>query len=537
MPRLTDTPAWHALSEYAAKLRQPDLREQFHLRQLFASDPERFQKLSLSHGDLLLDFSKQRVTDESLRLLHNLAIDADVTGWQQRMLAGEILNHTEHRAVRHIELRAGNSAPPEVQSVLKRIEHFCENIHSGQWRGFNGDPIRDVVNIGIGGSDLGPRMAVQALAAHHYPDLKVHFVANLDGADLANTLQMLNPCTTLFIVASKTFTTLETMRNARTARAWLLAAADGDEKAIAQHFVAASTNLKATDEFGIARENVFEFWDWVGGRFSLWSAIGLPIALAVGYRNFASLLAGAHDIDQHFFQAPIEKNLPLTMALLAVWNTDFLASASHGIFPYSHSLGLLPAYLQQLEMESNGKCVDREGVAIDVPTCPILWGKAGTNGQHSFFQLLHQGGQPIPSDFIALARSDFPLPEHHPGLLANCLAQAAALAFGQTAEEAHAAGISDELLPYRSFPGNQPSSTLVLPELTPFTLGQLLALYEHKVFCLGILWNLNSFDQWGVELGKHLAGRLTPLLNGETEDKSLDSSTLGLIAHFRRLQA
>ncbi len=537
MPRLTDTPAWHALSEYAAKLRQPDLREQFHLRQLFASDPERFQKFSLSHGNLLLDFSKQRVTDESLRLLQTLALHADVSGWQQRMLAGEMLNHTEHRAVRHIELRAGEKAPPEVKSVLKRIECFCENIHNGLWRGFSGDLIRDVVNIGIGGSDLGPRMAVQALTAHHHPDLRVHFVANMDGADLASILQTLNPRTTLFIVASKTFTTLETMRNARTARAWLLAAANGDENAIVQHFVAASSNLNATDEFGIARENVFEFWDWVGGRFSLWSAIGLPIALAVGYRNFVRLLAGAHDIDQHFFLAPVEKNLPLTMALLAVWNTDFLASASHGIFPYSHSLGLLPAYLQQLEMESNGKCVDREGVAIDVPTCPILWGKAGTNGQHSFFQLLHQGGQPIPSDFIALARSDFPLPDHHPGLLANCLAQAAALAFGQTSEEAHAAGISDELLPYRSFPGNQPSSTLVLPELTPFTLGQLLALYEHKVFCLGILWNLNSFDQWGVELGKHLAGRLTPLLAGEAEDKSLDSSTLGLIAHFRRLQA
>lgn len=536
MPNLTDTNAWHALSEHAAKMRQPHLREQFHLRRLFAGDPERFSKFSLRHGDLLLDFSKQRITDESMRRLHALAEEADIRGWQLCMLAGEAINHTEHRAVRHIELRAGDAAPPEVKAVLARIERFCESIHSAQWRGFTGDRISDVVNIGIGGSDLGPRMAVQALAAHQHPDLRVHFVANMDGADLASTLNALNPRSTLFIVASKTFTTLETMRNARTARAWLLDAANGDSTAIAKHFVAASTNLGATDEFGIARENVFEFWDWVGGRFSLWSAIGLPIALAVGYGNFSRLLAGAHDIDEHFFNAPIASNLPLTMALLALWNTDFLASASHGIFPYSHSLGLLPAYLQQLEMESNGKCVDRQGATIDVPTCPILWGKAGTNGQHSFFQLLHQGGQPVPSDFIALAKSDFPLPGHHPGLLANCLAQAAALAFGQTAAEAHVAGISDELLPYRSFTGNQPSSTLVLPELTPFTLGQLLALYEHKVFCLGILWNLNSFDQWGVELGKHLAGRLTPLLAGEADDQTLDSSTLGLIAYLRQQQ-
>lgn len=532
--RLTNSTPWHALSAHAANMRQPHLRDQFHLRQLFAVDPERFAKFSLQHNGLLLDFSKQRVTETTVSLLQALAREAGMDIWRQRMLAGEAINHTEHRAVRHIELRAGEQAPDAVKSVLARMAAFCENIHSGTWRGYHGERITDIVNIGIGGSDLGPRMAAQALAAFHQPDLHVHFVANMDGADLATTLARLNPGSTLFIVASKTFTTLETMRNARTAREWLLAAA-GDEAAVARHFVAASTNLKATSEFGIAPENVFEFWDWVGGRFSLWSAIGLPIALAVGFSNFTQLLAGARDMDQHFANAPAEENLPLTLALLALWNTDFLASASQGIFPYSQSLAQLPAYLQQLEMESNGKQVDRQGNTVDIATCPILWGKAGTNGQHSFFQLLHQGGQPIPSDFIALGQADFPLPGHHAGLLANCLAQAAALAFGQTTEEARAAGIPEDLLPYRTFTGNQPSTTLVLPELTPFTLGQLLALYEHKVFCLGVLWNLNSFDQWGVELGKHLAGKLTPLLLNEDSARAdeIDSSTRGLITHLQ----
>ncbi|HEX6734170.1 MAG TPA: glucose-6-phosphate isomerase [Azonexus sp.] len=533
---LTDSPPWHALAAHAAHMRQTDLREQFHLRELFAADPQRFAKFSLRHGPLLLDYSKQRVTETTMELLRALAREADVAGWRQRMVAGEAINHTENRAVRHIELRAGDAAPAEVKAVLARIEAFCEAVHSGRWRGYSGDRITDVVNLGIGGSDLGPRMAVQALAACQHPDLRLHFVANMDGADLASTLATLNPRRTLFIVASKTFTTLETMRNARTARDWLLAAA-GNETAVARHFVAASSNLQATGAFGIAPENVFEFWDWVGGRFSLWSAIGLPIALAVGFRHFRDLLAGARDMDGHFLAAPAEANLPLTLALLALWNTDFLASASHGIFPYSHSLALLPAYLQQLEMESNGKHVDRQGDTIEVPTCPILWGKAGTNGQHSFFQLLHQGGQPVPSDFIALGRADFPLPGHHPGLLANCLAQAAALAFGQTTEEARAAGIPEALLPYRTFTGNQPSTMLVLPELTPFTLGQLLALYEHKVFCLGVLWRLNSFDQWGVELGKHLAGRLTPLLvdAADPAEAGLDASTVGLIRHLRQI--
>lgn len=522
-------PAWLALVDHVRSLRNR------HLRDLFASDPQRFENFSLSHGPLLIDYSKQRLNAHTLTLLRQLAEQSGWHAWLARMRSGEAINHTEGRAVRHAELRAGDAAPAEVKAVLLRVAGFCEQIHSGEWRGFSGERITDVVNIGIGGSDLGPRMVTHALAAFHQPDLRVHFVSNLDGADLASTLQQLNPRKTVFIVASKTFTTLETMANARTARAWLLAAAESED-AVARHFVAASTNLEATAEFGIAPENVFEFWDWVGGRFSLWSAIGLPIALAIGYRNFEQLLAGAHDLDEHFFNAPAESNLPLTMALIALWNTNFLEAHSHGVFPYSHSLALLPSHLQQLEMESNGKRANRDGVAVDYATNPILWGEAGTNGQHSFFQLLHQGSALVASDFIALAKSDFPLAGHHSGLLANCLAQSSALAFGQTVEEARNGGIPEHLLPFRRFPGNQPSTTIVLPELTPFTLGQLVALYEHKVFCLGVLWNLNSFDQWGVELGKQLAGKLAPCIRGEAPTESLDASTRGLIDHLRQFR-
>jgi len=527
--RLTESPAWLALAKHAEALRDR------HLRDFFADDPARFEHLSCRHGGLLIDYSKQRLTPETLQLLQQLASQADISGWTRRMRAGEEINHTEHRAVRHTDLRAGDNAPPEVKSVLARMADFCERIHDGQWRGYSGERITDVVNIGIGGSDLGPHMAVQALAARQQPDVRVHFVSNLDGADLATMLARLSPRSTLFVIASKTFTTLETITNARTARNWLLAAS-GNEQTVAGHFVAASTNLKATGEFGIAPENVFEFRDWVGGRFSLWSAIGLPIALAVGFRHFEQLLAGARDMDEHFFHAPAAANLPLTLALLALWNTNFLRAHSHGVFPYSQSLALLPAHLQQLEMESNGKHVDRQGLPVDIATAPILWGTAGTNGQHSFFQLLHQGSELVASDFIALGQSDFPLPGHHSGLLANCLAQSSALAFGQTQKEARQAGIPEALLPYRTFPGNQPSTTIVLPELTPFTLGQLIALYEHKVFCLGVLWNLNSFDQWGVELGKQLAGRLAPCLRGEAPTDALDGSTRGLIEHLRQFR-
>jgi len=523
---LVDSPAWRALAAHAEAIRPQ------HLRELFADNADRFTQLSISHDGLLLDFSKQRINAETLELLHSLAAAAEIDGWKQKMLAGEIINHTEKRAVRHIDLRAGEQAPAEVKAVLERMRTFCESIHSGAWRGFSGERITDIVNIGIGGSDLGPRMASRALSARQLPDLEVHFIANVDGADIAPLLARLNPRTTLFIVASKTFTTLETLTNARSARAWLLAGS-GKESAVARHFVAISTNLELTHQFGIPAANVFEFWDWVGGRFSLWSAIGLALALAIGWRPFEQLLAGARAMDQHFIKAPANNNLPLTLALLSLWNTDFLAASTAAVLPYSQSLALLPAFLQQLEMESNGKQTDRDGDPVGTATSPIIWGEAGTNGQHSFYQLFHQGGRVIPCDFIALRESDFPLPGHHLALLANCLAQSAALAFGQTAAEVSAAGVPEALAPYKVFPGNQPSSTLVLPALTPYTLGQLLALFEHKVFCLGVLWNINSFDQWGVELGKQLANQLTPLLSGEGDASTFDASTRGLIAVLR----
>jgi glucose-6-phosphate isomerase len=525
--RLTDSPAWRALASHAASRREQ------HLRDLFACDPARFHHFSLGHDGLLLDFSKQRIDGETHRLLLALAAAADVDGWRRQMLDGAAINHTEGRAVGHLALRAGAQAPAEVRAVLDRLQAFCESIHSRAWRGFSGEHITDIVNIGIGGSDLGPRMAVQALRARQQPDLDVHFVANVDGADIAPLLARLNPRTTLFVIASKTFTTQETLTNARTARAWLLAAA-GRESAVARHFVAISTNREETRQFGIDDERVFEFWDWVGGRFSLWSAIGLALALAIGWRQFEQLLAGARAMDQHFITAEPAANLPLTLALLSLWNTDFLGASTAAVLPYSQSLGLLPAYLQQLEMESNGKQTGRDGQPVGVPTCPIVWGEPGTNGQHSFYQLLHQGGRLVPCDFIALREADFPLPGHHQPLLANCLAQSAALAFGQTADEVRAAGVGEALLPYKLFPGNQPSTTLLLPALNAYTLGQVLALYEHKVFCLGVLWNLNAFDQWGVELGKQLAGRLAPLLAGEGDDSGFDASTRGLLAALKK---
>ncbi|WP_234087286.1 glucose-6-phosphate isomerase [Azonexus sp. R2A61] len=524
--RLTSQPLWLALTVQGAAIAT------YHLRDLFAADPDRFRHFSLRHDRLLLDFSKQRLNGETLNLLRKFAESRDWQGWIERMRRGEAINHTEGRAVEHTLLRAGDRAPADIRDVLARMERFCDDIHSGRWRGHGGERITDIVNIGIGGSDLGPRMAVRALSAFQQPDLRVHFVANLDGADLAGTLAGLNPRTTLFIVASKTFTTQETMTNARTARDWLLTAF-GDPAAIAAHFAAASTNLDATAAFGIAPANVFPFRDSIGGRFSLWSAIGLPIALAIGFGNFRQLLAGARDMDEHFFTAPATDNLPLTLALLTLWNTCFLGTRSHGIYPYSHSLALLPDHLQQLEMESNGKRIDRDGMAVGHATNPVLWGAAGTNGQHSFFQLLHQGSEAVACDFIALARADFPLAGHHNGLLANCLAQSSALAFGLTADEVRAAGVTEALVPYRSFPGNQASTTLLLPELTPFTLGQLIALYEHKVFSLGVLWHLNAFDQWGVELGKQMASRLAPVLRGEAETTGLDASTRGLVEHLR----
>lgn len=537
--------ALHALAAHAEDIKPK------HLRALFAEHPRRFEDFSLVAGDILLDFSKQRITPETLKLLHDLARARDVAGWRQRMCAGEAINHTENRAALHMALReppeSVTSHTPEitreVAQNLARMREFCTAVHSDNWHSHGSKVhITDVVNLGIGGSDLGPRMAVRALAAFQQPDLRVHFVSNMDSADLAPLLARRNPRSTLFIVASKTFSTLETLSNARTARAWiensLPASLTGQarEDAIARHFVAVSSNLEATAAFGIPAEQVFAFRDWVGGRFSLWSSVGLSIALAVGFHNFEALLAGAHTMDEHFIHAPATQNLPLTLALLDIWNVNFIGAASHGIFPYSQSLELFPAYLQQLEMESTGKSVDRQGQPLTLKSCPILWGSPGTNGQHSFFQLLHQGGQPIPCDFILLKHADFPLPGHHIHLLANALAQSAALAFGQTPAEARASGIDADLLPYRTFPGNQPSTTLLLERLTPHTLGQLLALYEHKVFCQSVLWNVNAFDQWGVELGKQMAKRLLPCLGSDPEraTDTLDGSTRGLLAALKK---
>jgi glucose-6-phosphate isomerase len=527
---LLNTPAWRALQSHA------EANRNIHLRDLFAADPRRFAALSLEADGLLLDFSKQRVSAETLQLLRALWPAADVPGWLARLDGGAAINHTEHRAVLHHALRRQGTEPvlvdggdvmPDVRRVLGHMQSFCDAIHGRHWRGATGEPISDIVNIGIGGSDLGPRMATQALAAHRHRDVRVHYVANLDGADLATILDGLQPRTTLFVVASKTFTTQETMQNAHSARAWLVAALG--EAAVERHFVAVSTNLEAVAAFGIDTANAFEFWDWVGGRFSLWSAIGLPLALAIGFANFRRLLEGAAAMDRHFREAPLEENLPATLALLEVWNTNFLGAGTHAVLPYSQSLGLLPRYLQQLEMESNGKQVGRDGKQIGHAACPVVWGEPGTNGQHAFYQLIHQGGRLIPCDFIAARRADFALPGHHEKLLANCFAQSEALMRGKNLAEAQAETTA-ELAPYKVFPGNQPSTTLLLPEISPFTLGQLVALYEHKTFALGALWHLNSFDQWGVEYGKQLASRLLPIIEGKAPADMLDSSTAGLIA-------
>jgi glucose-6-phosphate isomerase len=423
---------------------------------------------------------------------------------------------------------------PDVRAVLAKMRSFCAAVHGGQWRGATGETITDIVNIGIGGSDLGPRMASQALAAHGLPQFRTHYVANVDGADLATVLRGLSPRTTLFIIASKTFTTQETMQNANSARHWLTTALG--EAAVSRHFVAVSTALDKVAAFGIDPDNAFAFWDWVGGRFSLWSAIGLPLALAIGFDKFEQLLAGAQAMDAHFFTAPPLENLPALLALVELWNADFVGLQTRALLPYSQSLGLLPRYLQQLEMESLGKQIDREGKLVGCPTLPILWGEPGTNGQHAFYQLLHQGGRALSCEFVACKEADFPLPGHHEKLLANCFAQSAALMKGKTEAEASAelaAAVPPApsfLAPYKIFPGNQPSTTLLLPRLDPFNLGALIAMYEHKVFTLGVLWHIDAFDQWGVEYGKQIAGTLLPMLEGKTAVAGVDSSTAGLIA-------
>ena len=534
---ISTSPAWAKLQALAQKHRV------VHLRDLFSAEKNRFDNFSLRHNGLLLDFSKQRVTQEVLAALRELWLAAQGAEHIAKMQSGISVNHTEGRAVLHTALRHGSATGvmidgidvmPKVHRVLAQMQAFCADVHSGIWRGATGLPIQQIVNIGIGGSDLGPKMAVRALAAHHIPHMNVEFVSNVDASHLLSALKHCDPTTTLFVVASKTFTTQETMQNAISARAWLVAALG--EAAVAKHFVAVSTNLEAVAAFGIDPANSFEFWDWVGGRFSMWSAIGLPLALAIGMENFRHFLAGGEAMDQHFYTAAAEQNLPLTLALLEVWNTNFLGAETRAMLPYSQSLELLPRFLQQLEMESNGKRIDRQGATIDYASAPIVWGEPGTNGQHAFYQLIHQGGRLIPCEFIALIEPDVDLPGHHEKLLAHCFAQGEALMNGKTQDQAVAEltpGTS-ALAPYKTFPGNQPSSTLLLNRLDPYALGQLIALYEHKVAALGAVWNVNSFDQFGVELGKQLANRLLPMLEGKSPLTGIDSSTAGLIAACRR---
>jgi glucose-6-phosphate isomerase len=512
------------------------------MRNLFAADPGRFERFSLQVGGLLLDYSKNRIIDETLDLLTQLAVEADVAGWRERMFSGDKINHTEHRAVLHVALRNRSNQPvmvdgadvmPKVNAVIDRMGTFAERVRSGQWRGYSGERITDVVNIGIGGSDLGPQMVVQALKPYRHPDLRLHFISNIDGAHAKEALETLNPETTLFIVASKTFTTQETMANAQHARTWFLEKS-GSEQHIAKHFVAVSTHREAVTAFGIDPANMFEFWDWVGGRYSLWSAIGLSIVLAVGVERFIELLAGAHEMDVHFRQAPLAANMPVILALLGVWYNNFFGADSHAILPYDHYLRSLPAYLQQADMESNGKSVDRDGKPVDYSTGPIIWGATGINGQHAFYQLLHQGTKMIPADFIVTIESPTELQAHHDILIANFLAQTEALMRGRSLEETQVQ--TSEFVQHKVFAGNHPSNAILLQSLTPHALGMLIALYEHKIFVQGVIWNLNSFDQWGVELGKQLASRILPELHADAPVASHDASTNALINAYRRMR-
>jgi glucose-6-phosphate isomerase len=546
MPSVDQLPAWLAL--------QDDFRttSRLHLRDLFAQDPDRFQRFSLRIGDVLLDFSKNRITDQTFRHLLELARQCDLKAKIEAMFQGEKINVTEDRAVLHVALRNrpdqpirvdGKDVMPDVNKVLQRMRHFSEAVRSHAWRGYTGKPISDVVNIGIGGSDLGPRMAARALTPYHQPGLKVHFVSNVDEADLLDTLHDLDPETTLFILASKTFTTLETMTNGLSARAWLLAKAN-DEAAIARHFVAVSTCAERVAQFGIDTANMFEFWDWVGGRYSLWSAVGLPVALAVGMDRFEELLAGARRVDEHFRREPFERNLPVVMALMGIWYTNFFGAQTHAILPYDQYLEFLPAHLQQADMESNGKRVDIAGHAIEYSTGPIIFGQPGTNGQHAFYQLIHQSEKVVPCDFLAAARGHHQLGEHHALLLSNFLAQPEALMRGKTTAEARAeleaGGLRgcklESLAQARTFPGNKPSNSILYRQLDPHTLGMLIALYEHKIFVQGAIWNVNSFDQMGVELGKQLAKTILPELDDDTPVSSHDASTNGLINLYKRLR-
>ncbi len=526
--------------------------EPLQMRDLFAQDPERLDTFSLEACGILLDYSKNRITQRTLALLLELADEADLRGWARRMFAGDRINTTEHRSVLHVALRNrthpsiwvdGQDIMPEVRDVLARMRVFTERVRSGDWRGHTGEVITDVVNIGIGGSNLGPLMVCEALLPYQSLSLRVHFVSNVDPSHLAETLKGLDARRTLFVVASKTFTTLETLTNAQAARRWLVAAL-GDDNAVQRHFVAVSTAAERVRAFGIDTDHMFGFWDWVGGRYSLWSAIGLPIALAVGMDRFEELLAGAHAMDEHFRTAEPAENMPVILGLLGVWYRDFAGAATHAVLPYDQYLQYLPAYLQQADMESNGKRVTRGGRVVDYQTGPVVWGAAGTDGQHAFYQLIHQGTQLIPADFIAAARSHNELDDQHLKLLANFLAQPEALMRGKTRDEVRVElerarlGVEEvvALLPHKVFPGNRPTNTLLTECLTPTTLGALIALYEHKIFVQGVVWQVNSFDQWGVELGKELAAAILPELKGETRGAH-DASTAGLIERCRQLRS
>jgi glucose-6-phosphate isomerase len=545
-PPLTTTASFQALQSHAVEAKN------WQLRQLFAADTQRFPKLTVDAAGLFLDYSKNRLDATTVGLLLDLARERGVERQRDAMLSGEKINLTEQRAVLHTALRMplgkklvvdGQDINADVHAVLDHVKEFTDRVRNGQWLGYSGKPITDIVNVGIGGSDLGPKMAVLALRSYAHPRLKMHFVSNVDGHDMDAALAQVNAETTLFIIASKTFTTAETMLNANTARTWFLQNG-GAQDNLAKHFVAVSTNTKAVAEFGIDTANMFPFWDWVGGRYSVWSAIGLSVALAVGFGYFSDFLAGAHAMDEHFREAPLEQNMPVLLAMVGFWNRQFLDAGSLSIAPYHQDLNRFPAYLQQLDMESNGKRITRSGGEVDTPTCPVVWGECGTNAQHAYFQLLHQGTDVTPMDFIAALRATHDLAGHHDALLANCFAQSEAFMTGKTADEVRAdlagsnlsAAEIDALVPHKTFPGNRPSNTILMDQLTPGALGALIALYEHKTFVQGVIWDVNSFDQWGVELGKVLAKNIQSELTGEVKPERHDSSTNGLISMAKAAQ-
>ncbi|WP_215782341.1 glucose-6-phosphate isomerase [Paludibacterium sp. B53371] len=533
--------AWARLHQHQRATRH------MHMRQLFEADAHRFERFSIELDGLLLDYSKNRITERTLELLIDLTDAAELSGWMARMRSGERINVSEDRAVLHTALRLPRDARLEVDgkdvvaplhAVLQRMRDFSERVRGGQWRGATGKAITDVVNLGIGGSDLGPLVVTEALAPYASETLRIHYVSNVDGQHIARTLKPLDPQSTLFIVASKSFTTPETLLNAQAARRWLVGHLG--EAAVAQHFVAVSSNREAVTQFGIDAQHMFEFWDWVGGRFSVWSAIGLPVMLSVGFERFSEFLAGGHAMDRHFFEAPFVRNIPVILALLGIWYNTFYRAHTHAIMPYDHGLRRLPAHIQQLDMESNGKRVGRYGERLDFDTGPVIWGEEGVNSQHAFFQLLHQGTRLVPCDFIVPMNSHDGCDQQHRVLVANCLAQTQALMHGKTEAEVLAeigdlpGDVIDMLMPQKLFPGNQPSNTIALDQLTPYTLGMLMAMYEHKVFVQGVIWGINSFDQWGVEYGKQLARVILPQLDGGDADPHHDCSTQGLIRHFQQ---